>query len=122
MTSSRSRFGRALFVAAACAVAPAPAAAEDVGGRWGTEEREREYYPVVNVPIPKGLVVEAGAFCPLPDGRIAVGTRHGEIHILSGVDEKRPDPAYHLFATGLDEVFGLAYKDGAFYVTQSCEF
>ncbi|MFO0796323.1 MAG: hypothetical protein U0804_02535 [Gemmataceae bacterium] len=121
MTSSHSRLGPALFLAAVCALAPAPAGAEDVGGRWGTEEREREYYPIVNVPIPKGLVVEAGAFCPLPDGRIAVGTRHGEIHILSGVDEKRPDPAYHLFATGLDEIFGLAYKDGAFYVTQSCE-
>lgn len=121
MTSSHSRFSRVLFLAAACALAPAPAGAEDVGGRWGTEEREREYYPIVNVPIPKGLVVEAGAFCPLPDGRIAVGTRHGEIHILSGIDEKRPDPAYHLFATGLDEIFGLAYKDGAFYVTQSCE-
>ena len=27
--------------------------AEEVGGRWGTEKREREYYRVVSVPIPK---------------------------------------------------------------------
>ncbi len=26
-----------------------------------------------------------------------------------------------MYATGLDEIFGLAYKDGAFYITQSCE-
>ena len=36
--------------------------AEEVGGRWGTEKREREYYRVVSVPIPKGEVIEGGAF------------------------------------------------------------
>ncbi|MEZ6141664.1 MAG: hypothetical protein R3B84_13920 [Zavarzinella sp.] len=97
------------------------AQAEDVGGRWGTEEREREYYPLVSIPIPNDKVIEAGAFCPLPDGRIAVGTRHGEIYILDGIDTKKPNPKFHLFATGLDEIFGLAYKDKSFYVTQSCE-
>jgi hypothetical protein len=121
MKYSHSGFGRFLFLLAACAFSPATTLAEDVGDRWGTEEREREYYPIVNVPIPKNLVVEAGAFCLLPDGRMAVGTRHGEIYILSGTDEKKPNPSYHLYATGLDEIFGLAYKDGAFYVTQSCE-
>jgi hypothetical protein len=57
----------------------------------------------------------------LPDNRMAVGTRYGEIYILTGIDDKKPNPSYHLFATGLDEIFGLAYKDQAFYVTQSCE-
>jgi hypothetical protein len=106
---------------AAATLGLGPARAEEVGDRWGTEEREREYYPIVNLPIPKDLVIEAGAFCVLPDGRVAVGTRYGEIHLISGVDKKRPNPTYHLFATGLDEIFGLAYKDKAFYVTQSCE-
>jgi hypothetical protein len=118
MNCSRNRL---LTLLAACAIGPAPATAEDLGGRWGTEEREREYYPIVTVPIPKGLVVEAGAFCPLPDGRMAVGTRHGDILILDGLDAKKPTPTYHRYATGLDEIFGLAYRDGAFYVTQSCE-
>lgn len=104
-----------------CVLALTPARAEDVGDRWGTEEREREYYPIVNVPIPKELVIEAGAFCPLPDGRIAVGTRHGDLYLISGIDEKKPNPTYQLFATGLDEIFGLSYKDNAFYVAQSCE-
>ncbi len=119
MKSFPSSLARLLF--AACALNPSIACAEDVGGRWGTEEREREYYPIVNVPIPKDMVIESGAYCLLPDGRMAVGTRHGEIYILNGIDEKRPNPSYHLYATGLDEIFGLAYKDGAFYVTQSCE-
>ena len=118
MTPTRNLCGLLL---AACVLGPSAARAEDVGDRWGTEEREREFYPVVSLPIPKDLVIEAGAFCSLPDGRVAVGTRHGEIYIIDGVDAKRPDPKYHLYATGMDEIFGLAYKDGAFYVTQSCE-
>jgi hypothetical protein len=95
--------------------------AEEVGQRWGTEEREREYYPIVNIPLPKETVIEAGAFAVLPDGRIAVGTRHGEIFIIDGVDAPKPSPTFHRFATGLDEIFGLVWKEDSFLVTQSCE-
>jgi hypothetical protein len=94
---------------------------EEVGDWWGTAERERAYYRLVNLPIPKDLVVEAGAFVTLPDNRIAVGTRRGDIYLLNQVDEPKPTPRFELFATGLDEIFGLAYRDGAFYATQSCE-
>lgn len=103
------------------ALAHLSARAEDVGDRWNTAERERAYYRIMDIPIPKGEVIEAGAFTTLPDGRIAVGTRHGDIFLLTGVDAEKPSPRYELFATGLDEIFGLSYKDGAFYVTQSCE-
>ncbi len=95
--------------------------AEEVGERWGTADRERDYYRIVELPIPKDLVIEAGAFTALPDGRIAVGTRRGEIYFVSGADGERPQPVYQLFASGLDEIFGLAWKDDALYVTQSCE-
>lgn len=98
-----------------------PAAPEDLGQRWGTAAREREFYRVVSVPIPEGLVLEAGAFEVLPDGRMAVGTRRGDVYFVSGLDEAKPEPTYHLFATGLDEIFGLAWRAGAIYVTQSCE-
>ncbi|MFM7070602.1 MAG: hypothetical protein ACKO38_02270, partial [Planctomycetota bacterium] len=94
---------------------------EEVGQRWGTEEREREYYPIVNIPLPKDTVIEAGAFATLPDQRVAVGTRHGEIFIIDGVDAPKPVPSFHRFASGLDEIFGLTWKDNAFRVTQSCE-
>jgi hypothetical protein len=95
--------------------------AEEVGDRWGTEEREREYYPIVNIPLPPETVIEAGAFAVLPDHRVAVGTRHGEIYLIDGVDAAKPIPSFHRFATGLDEIFGLVWKDNAFRVTQSCE-
>ncbi|MEZ5915921.1 MAG: hypothetical protein R3C42_09910 [Parvularculaceae bacterium] len=98
-----------------------PSRAEEVGSRWGTADQERAYYPLVDLPIPKDLVLEAGAFTILPDQRIAVGTRHGDIYFIEGADVEKPEPAYHLFATGLDEIFGLTWKDGAMLVTQSCE-
>jgi len=95
--------------------------AEDLGASWGTAVREREYYRIVDLPIPAHLVIEAGAFVQLPDDRIAVGTRRGDIYLIDGIDDEKPEPGYELFATGLDEIFGLAYRDGAFWVTQSCE-
>ena len=49
--------------------------AEDVGKRWGTEEREREFYPIVNIPLPKDTGIEAGAFAVLLDGQVHIGTR-----------------------------------------------
>ena len=97
------------------------ARAEDLGDTWGTASREREYYRIVQLVIPDGLVIEAGAFHRLPDDRIAIGTRRGDIYIVDGVDGVKPAPVFKLFATGLDEIFGLEYKDGSFYVTQSCE-
>lgn len=96
-------------------------AAEEVGERWGTEEREREFYPIVSIPLPKGTVIEAGAFAMLPDRRVAVGTRHGEIFLMDGIDAPKPNPSFHRFASGLDEIFGLTWKDNALRVTQSCE-
>ena len=114
-------FRMAMLLAIVMVSSVAVAGMEEVGERWGTEVREREYYPIVSLPIPPGLVIEAGAFAVLPDQRIAVGTRHGEIYVISGVDDEKPMPEYHLFATGLDEIFGLVWKGDAFYVTQSCE-
>lgn len=95
--------------------------AEDVGERWGTELREREYYPIVNIPIPNGIVLETSALDRLPDGRIAIGTRHGEIYLVDGIDARKPNPTFKLFASGLDEIFGLQWHQNAFRVTQSCE-
>ena len=101
--------------------------AEEVGARWGTEKREREFYRVVSVPLPKGEVIEAGAFELMPDNRLAVGTRRGDIFFMNGVDDEKPQPQFEKFAEGLDEIFGLAYRKddkgdkGGLYVTHSAE-
>ncbi|MEN9675931.1 MAG: hypothetical protein RIS76_1827 [Verrucomicrobiota bacterium] len=97
------------------------AAAEEFGDSWGTAEREAAYYRLVNVPMPEGVYLESGSFVSLPDGRLAVGTRRGEILLFSGVGEENPSPKVSTFASGLDEALGLAWRDGAFYATHATE-
>lgn len=98
-----------------------PVHAQPLGDTWGTGEAEAEFYRIVDLPIPEALAIEAGSFDALPDGRLAIGTRRGEIYLVSGAFDKRPELRFHRFASGLDEVFGLGYRDGAFYVTQQTE-
>ena len=95
--------------------------AQRLGGVWGTAKAEEEFYPVRDLPILPELALEVGSFTLLPDGRLAIGTRRGEILLVSGVFDKRPKLRVERFASGLDEVFGLGYRDGAFYVTQQAE-
>ena len=95
--------------------------AQELGDSWGTGRAEAEFYRIVELPLPRELALEAGSFCTLPDGRLAVGTRRGEILIVSGASDERPNPQAQRFASGLDEVFGLGYRDGAFYATQQTE-
>ncbi len=97
------------------------AIAAELGDTWGTAEREAAYYRIVNLPIPEDTNIEAGSFATLPDGRLAIGTRRGDLFLVSGAFEKHPRPTFKKFASGLDEALGLAYRDGAFYVTQQTE-
>ena len=107
--------------AAALLALPPVSAAQELGGTWGTRRAEEAYYRVVDVPVPPELALEAGSMCILPDDRLAVGTRRGEILVLDGVFAEIPDPRIQVFAQGLDEVLGLGYRDGAFYAMQQTE-
>ncbi len=93
-------------------------AAEDLGAMWGTAKEEAKYYQIVDVPIPATIPLRTGSFEILPDGRLAVGTRRGDIYFIKGAFASPPSPEFHLFATGQDEIFGLSWKDGAMTATQ----
>ncbi len=71
-------------VAVLLAVTVVPASAQELGDMWGTGRVEGEYYRIVEVPIPAELALEVGSFCTLPDGRLAIGTRRGEILLVTG--------------------------------------
>jgi glucose/arabinose dehydrogenase len=80
---------------------------------------EDDYYKLLRYDLPKDEVLEVGAIESLPDGRIAFGTRRGEIWIVDNALADDPRQArFHRFAHGLHEVLGLAAKDGWLYVTQ----
>ena len=112
---------RALLVTLLLPGAATPILAQPLGGRWGTAKAEEEYYRIVDLPIPDNLPIETGSFDVLPDGRLVIGTRRGDIYLVGGAFDKRPRLRFHRFASGLDEVFGVGHRDGAFFVTQQTE-
>lgn len=99
-------------------VSPALFAAEDLGAMWGTAAAEAEYYRVVDIPIPPEVPMHPGSFENLPGDKLAVGTRRGDVYVLTGAFDESPNPTYELFASGQDEIFGMSWRDDALTITQ----
>ncbi len=109
--------GVVLFVAAAGSVS----AQRLIGGATRVLT-ENDYYRMVTLPIPERVVLEVGGLETLPDGRLAVATRRGEVWLVenpAGLNGSRPH--FTRFAQGLHEALGLSYRDGALYTAQRSE-
>jgi glucose/arabinose dehydrogenase len=93
------------------------------GSLCGAEnlERESKYYRMQTIPIPEGIVLEAGAIQAMPNGQIAVSTRLGDIYMIDGAMETPKNAKFTKFASGLHEVLGLTIRDGSLYCTQRPE-
>ena len=117
---NRSAFRLLLPVLLLLPATHAPAA-ESLGEMWGTAEAEAEFYPVTEIPIPSTVPFRPGGLEFLPDGRLAVGTRRGDIYFIKGATASPPAPEFHLFASGQDEIFSLAWRDGAMLATSWAE-
>ncbi|MEN3940504.1 hypothetical protein WJU23_04355 [Prosthecobacter sp. SYSU 5D2] len=82
------------------------------------------YYRTVTYAVPKGLNLEVSGMAVLPDGKLAVSIRRGEVWIIQNPQAEPATVAglgYKLFASGMHEVLGLAYHEGDLYVTQRSE-
>jgi azurin len=85
-------------------------------------QTESDYYSLKTIQVPEEIRLEAGGIAVMPDGRIAVATRRGEIWLIQNVyGENNNAPRFQRFAAGLHEVLGLAYRNGVFYCTQRGE-
>lgn len=82
-------------------------------------EKESEFYKIVDVPIPKDITLEVGGLALTDDDKLGVSTRRGEVWLINKPYSETPN--YKLFAHGLHEALGLAYKDGSFYLSQRGE-
>jgi len=84
--------------------------------------QEEDYYRILTLPAPEGILLEVGGVATLPDGRIAVCTRRGDVWTIENPAMQNSDAGrYTLFASGLHEALGLLYHDGSFYVAQRGE-
>ncbi len=82
---------------------------------------ESDYYKITTFETPKETAMEVSSIEVLPDGKLSLGTRRGEIWTVSNADSDPANVKYQLFASGQHEVMGLAYKDGALFMTNRYE-
>lgn len=93
-----------------------------VFAQTGKPLTEKDYYFLKTVAIPEDIKLEVGGLAPMADGRLAVATRRGQIWVIENPYMiNGTQPHYQLYAEGLHEVLGLAYKDGSLYCTQRGE-
>ena len=80
---------------------------------------EADYFRIVPVLSPQTAMLEVGGLAMMPNGNLALSTRRGDIYIVESPTSDRP--YFRKYASGLHEVLGLAYKDGALYCAQRGE-
>ncbi len=77
-------------------------------------QQQSDYYRIETYELPQGVNFEASGLAVTDKGQLAVALRKGEVWI-EGKD------GFQLFASGLHELLGLAWHDGALYATQRAE-
>ena len=83
---------------------------------------EAEFYKITSFETPKETALEVGSIDLMPEGKVIMGTRRGEIWVASGATSSDASAVqYTRFASGQHEVLGIAYKDGAVYATNRYE-
>ena len=87
--------------------------------RSSIDLKESVYYEIVDVPIPKGVMLEVGGLALTGKDKLGVSTRRGEVWLIDKPYSKKP--VFSKFATGLHEPLGLAYRDNSFYLSQRGE-
>ncbi len=81
--------------------------------------KEEDFFRIMKVSSPEGTLLEVGGLCTLPNGDLAVTTRRGDVYIVENPTGR--SPYFRKFASGLHEVLGVAYKNGALYCVQRGE-
>jgi hypothetical protein len=75
---------------------------------------QSDYFRIETYDLPAGVNFEASGLAVTDKGRLAVGLRKGEVWIEG-------EKGFRLFASGLHEILGLAFHEGALYATQRAE-
>ena len=85
-------------------------------------QKEERFYTIKTLPIPENIALEVGGMAFLPNDKLAVSTRHGEVWIISNPYMKNGmTPNYKLYAQGLHEALGLNCIKGDLYLAQRSE-
>jgi hypothetical protein len=88
----------------------------------GHAAEQAEFYLREEIPLPPGEVMEIGSIALMPDRKVAVTTRRGDLWICEGAyEDDLSKVRWKKFAGGLHEPLGMFWKDGALWLTQRPE-
>jgi hypothetical protein len=83
---------------------------------------QSDFYLREEIPLPPGEVMEIGSIALMPEQKIAVTTRRGDLWICTGAyGDDLSKVTWKKFAQNLHEPLGMFWKDGALYLTQRPE-
>ncbi len=106
----------AVAASGALAAAPQYQIADILTADAPSASRSKEWKPGAGIPL------EVSGMDWMPDGRLAVATRKGEVWMLEGVLAPTPDKVtFKLFASGLHEPLGALSDGDGLLVTQRTE-
>ncbi|MDF1754590.1 MAG: hypothetical protein P1U89_17530 [Verrucomicrobiales bacterium] len=89
---------------------------------FAEQPKESDYYTITSFQAPGDHQAEVGGIALMPDGKVAVCTRRGQIWTIDNAFTHPEKPAeWKVFAEYLHEPLGLAYKDGWLYAVQRPE-
>ena len=122
MTLFHKKWAVSLLTAGLLAGLTQPGQAQSPSAKTALPATEDDYYKMVTLPVPEGVVLEVGGLAVLPNNKLAVSTRRGDVYLIDNpyMDNYRT-PYFRKFASGLHEILGLAYKDGSLYMAQRGE-
>src|SRR3954464_884685 len=81
--------------------------------------KEEDFFKIMKVTSPEGTLLEVGGLTVLPNGNLGISTRRGDVYVVENPTSRKP--YFRKFASGLHEILGLVWKDGAFYCAQRGE-
>ena len=85
-------------------------------------QERSDFYIREEIPLPPGEVMELGSIALMPDQKIAVTSRRGDLWICTGAyGSDLKQVSWTKFAEGLHEPLGMFWKDGWLYLTQRPE-
>ncbi|MEQ8687699.1 MAG: c-type cytochrome [Imperialibacter sp.] len=89
---------------------------------FSQEAEESDFYKIITIPTPETMLLEVGGITTLPDGRVALATRRGDVWMVEDPYMRNSNlPSFTLFASGLHEPLGLAFKENALLTAQRGE-
>jgi glucose/arabinose dehydrogenase len=88
-----------------------------------SQQKQSDFYIREEIQLPPGEVMEIGSIALMPEEKVAVTTRRGDLWICSGAyGDDLSKVTWKKFAHGLHEPLGMYWKDGSLYLTQRPEF